>query len=274
MAAEIIAFIGGGNMASSLIGGLIAGGESGAHIRAADPDEVRRQGLYERFGVAVFADNVEAIAGAHVVVLAVKPQVMSEVVRGLRPALTGEPLFISVAAGVRAADIARWLGFDAAIVRTMPNTPALLGVGAAGLCASARVSPGQRESAARIMNAVGMSVWVEQESLLDAVTAVSGSGPAYYFLLMELMVKVGQELGLDEATTRALTLQTALGAARMALETGSDPKALRRQVTSPGGTTEQGINSFLDNHLEQLVREALTAARDRAVELADLLGKE
>lgn len=274
MATQNIAFIGGGNMAASLIGGLVASGESGAHIRVADPDEVRRHAIYERFGVAVFAGNAEAVADAQVVVLAVKPQIMSEVVRGLGPTLSKDSLVMSVAAGVRASDIARWLGFDAAIVRTMPNTPALLGVGAAGLYANARVSATQRDSAARIMNAVGMSVWVEREPMLDAVTAVSGSGPAYYFLLMELMVKVGQELGLDAATTRALTLQTALGAARMAIESGNDPMTLRRQVTSPGGTTEQGINSFLDNELERLVREALGAARDRAVELADLLGKE
>lgn len=275
MATEIIAFIGGGNMASSLIGGLASGGHPASGIRVADPDERRRRNVTERFAVAAFEDNAEAVANADVVVLAVKPQIMSEVVSSVAKALSASrPLVISVAAGVRARDIARWLGYEAAIVRTMPNTPALLGVGAAGLCANAQVTDSQRDSAQRIMDAVGITTWVQEESLLDAVTAVSGSGPAYFFLLMEMMVKAGQELGLDEATTRQLTLQTALGAARMALESGSDPQTLRRQVTSPGGTTERGINSFLANDFERNVAAALTAARDRAVELADLLGKE
>ena len=166
----------------------------------------------------------------------------------------------------------RWLGGEVAIVRCMPNTPALLGAGATGLYANAHVNSGQRTAAEDIMRAAGITIWVEDEALLDAVTAVSGSGPAYFFLLMEMMEKVGVELGLDAEAARALTLQTALGAARMALESGESPGALRKRVTSPGGTTEQAVNSFIDGGFEQRVRAALSAARDRAIDLGVQLG--
>jgi pyrroline-5-carboxylate reductase len=179
---------------------------------------------------------------------------------------------MSVAAGVRGTDMQRWLGGGVAIVRCMPNTPALLGVGATGLYANANVSATQRSTAEAIMRAAGITLWVDDEDLLDTVTAVSGSGPAYFFLLMELMEKVGAELGLPAASARTLTLQTALGAARMALEAGEPPATLRKQVTSPGGTTHAAIQSFVAGGLEDRVRAALTAARDRARELGAELG--
>ena len=275
MSTQRIAFIGAGNMASSLIGGLVNGGHPGSDIHVADPDQARLKSHAEHHGVNTYADNSRALAHADVVVLAVKPQVMAEVVRGAADAIAQhKPLVISVAAGVRASDIERWVGAPTAIVRTMPNTPALLGVGATGLFANERVSNEQRASAEQVMAAAGITVWVATEALLDAVTAVSGSGPAYYFLLMEMMVKTGIELGLDSETSKALTLQTALGAARMALEAGDDPATLRRNVTSPGGTTERAIQSFLDGGFEQQVAHALTAACERARELGELLGEQ
>jgi len=273
MDAPTIAFIGGGNMATSLVGGLVAHDHPADAIWVSDPDTARLKLLQERYAVRTSADNALAAGRAEVVVLAVKPQVMRPVVESVREAVAARsPLVMSVAAGVREQDIQRWLGGGAAIVRCMPNTPALLGAGATGLYANPRVSATQRSSAEEIMRAVGLTLWVDDEALLDAVTAVSGSGPAYYFLLMELMEKVGTELGLPAESARALTLQTALGAARMALESGAAPATLRRQVTSPAGTTEAAIRSFLDGGLEERVRAALTAARDRAVELGAELG--
>lgn len=229
--------------------------------------------LQGRYAVCTSADNARAASRADIVVLAVKPQVMRPVAESVREAVAEHhPLIMSVAAGVREVDLQNWLGGNAAIVRCMPNTPALLGAGATGLFANARVSATQRSAAQDIMRSAGITLWVDDEALLDAVTAVSGSGPAYYFLLMELMEKAGTELGLDAETARTLTLQTALGAARMALESGEPPGTLRRQVTSPAGTTEAAINSFLAGGLEEQVRKALTAARDRAVELGAELG--
>lgn len=270
-----IAFIGGGNMATSLVGGLLAQDHPADGIWISDPDTARLSMLQQRYAVRTSADNALAASRADTLVLAVKPQVMRPVAEGLRETVrAGRPLVMSVAAGVRATDIQRWLGGQAAIVRCMPNTPALLGAGATALYANAHVSATQRSNAEDIMRAAGMTLWVDDEALLDAVTAVSGSGPAYYFLLMELMEKVGAELGLEPSAARALTLQTALGAARMALESGEPPGTLRERVTSPGGTTEQAIRRFLEGGLEPLVREALTAARDRAVELGAKLGAD
>lgn len=273
MDTSTIAFIGGGNMATSLIGGLLANDQPADGIWVSDPDTARLRQLQERFSVCTTADNALAVSRAQTVVLAVKPQVMRPVVEGLGAAVAAhQPLVMSVAAGVRAADMQRWLGGGAAIVRCMPNTPALLGAGATGLYANPNVSATQRSTAETVMRAAGITLWVDDEQLLDAVTAVSGSGPAYFFLLMELMEKVGVELGLPAASARALTLQTALGAARMALEAGEAPAALRKQVTSPGGTTQAAIQSFIAGGLEQQVRDALVAARDRARELGAELG--
>ena len=268
-----ITFIGGGNMATSLIGGLRAHHHPADQIWVSDPDLDLLAAHQERFAVRTSKDNAFATRHAQIVVLAVKPQVMRDVALGLRESVQGtKPLVMSVAAGVREADIQSWLGGDVAIVRCMPNTPALLGAGATGLYANPQVNGGQRAAAEDIMRAAGVTIWVDNEPLLDAVTAVSGSGPAYFFLLMEMMEKVGVELGLDSEAARALTLQTALGAARMALESGESPEVLRKRVTSPGGTTEQAVNSFIDGGLEQLVRAALSAARDRAIDLGAQLG--
>ncbi|MGD8573834.1 MAG: pyrroline-5-carboxylate reductase, partial [Gammaproteobacteria bacterium] len=214
-----ITFIGGGNMATSLIGGLLNSHTSPEQIRVAEPDSERRDALARRFGIRAFEANADAAAEADVIVIAVKPQVLREVAVGLADTVQARrPLVMSIAAGIAEPDISRWLGGDAAVVRTMPNTPALLKSGASALFANTRVSEEQRELAESIMRAVGITVWVEDERLMDAVTAVSGSGPAYFFLLMEAVEAAGRKLGLSAETARLLTLQTALGAARMAME--------------------------------------------------------
>ena len=262
-------------MAGSLVGGLIASGTSPEKICVTDVDGAKLQALADRFGVGTTSDNAQAVSDAHTVVLAVKPQVMAEVIGTLASAAKdNNPLIVSVAAGITSEAIGRWLGFPAAIVRTMPNTPALVGAGATALFANAQVTAAQRTSAQAILDAVGITEWVASEAALDAVTAVSGSGPAYYFLLMELMQEAGVELGLDPDTARRLTLQTALGAARIANEGDDDPATLRQKVTSPGGTTERAINHFLENGMKERVSGALTAARDRSVELGEELGRD
>lgn len=270
-----IGFVGGGNMAASLVGGLIADGFPGERIWVADPDAQRREGLRERFGVNVTGDNVALVGESDVVVLAVKPQVMREVASGIGPAVRAHaPLVVSVAAGVRTADLERWLGGEVAIVRTMPNTPALVRSGATGLFANPRVGDTQRELAEHILRAVGLTLWLADEDLLDAVTAVSGSGPAYFFLVIEALEAAGTRLGLAPRDARLLALQTAFGAAKMALESPDDSATLRKRVTSPGGTTERAIGVLEDGDLRGLLDRAVTAARDRARELADLLGAQ
>ena len=293
-----IAFIGGGNMARSLIGGLIASGSDPTHLWVAEPDVGQRELLRGRFGVHTSADNREIAAQGQVMVLAVKPQVLRPVAKELAETISArQPLVISIAAGVREPDIRRWLGGAAAIVRAMPNTPALVGSGATALFANDQVSASQRQTAESILRAVGLVVWVAAEGLLDAVTALSGSGPAYFFLLMETLEKIGVRLGLDAEVARLLTIQTAFGAAKMALESPDNAAALRARVTSPGGTTERAISVFQDeqldvliakslnaslailetptllaDELDDLVAKALEAARHRSVELGDLLG--
>ena len=269
-----IAFIGGGNMGRSLIGGLIADGFDAARIRVAEPDEVRRGALASGFGVMATGAASEAVADCDVVVLAVKPQVMREVAQEVGPHLQDRPvLVISVAAGIREEALDRWLGGNLPIVRTMPNTPALVQSGATALHANARVSREQRDLAESVMRAVGLTVWLEDEDQMDAVTALSGSGPAYIFLVMEAMEQAGRELGLAPETARLLTLQTTFGAAKMALETSEDTRALRQHVTSPGGTTEQAIGVLTEGDIQSLFTRALKAAHRRAVELAEQLGE-
>ncbi len=273
MTSDTIAFIGGGNMATSLVGGLLADGHPRDAIWVTDVEADKLEQVQDRFRVNTTGDNNLAVRRAETVVLAVKPQVMSAVLTDIaKSAKQTAPLLVSIAAGVRERDILRGLNYDAAIVRTMPNTPALLGCGASALFANVFVSAEQRSRAENILRAVGITVWVEDESLLDAVTAVSGSGPAYYFYLMELMERIGVELGLSRETARALVLQTALGAARMASETGESPEMLRRKVTSPGGTTEAALKRLNAGDFEAILRQALKAARDRAVSLGDELG--
>lgn len=268
-----IAFIGGGNMAASLIGGLLAQGRASGRIWVSDCIEAKREALQARFGVRTSPDNAHAASRAGTVVLAVKPQQMEEATRAIaRTSARHEPLIISVAAGVPIRHIRAWLGHDAAIVRTMPNTPALVGQGATALFANARVGREGRRRASALLGAAGMSVWVEDEGLLDAVTAVSGSGPAYFFLLMELIEESGVALGLDRDTARALTLQTALGAARMACDADETPAALRARVTSAGGTTERALETLIGGGMGALFETALRAARDRSVELGRAFG--
>lgn len=268
-----IAFIGGGNMARSLIGGLIASGSDPTRLWVAEPDAGQREALRARFGIHTSADNPQIAALGDVVVLAVKPQVLRPVAEELAGVIQARrPLVISIAAGVREPDLGRWLGGETAIVRTMPNTPALVGSGATALFANSRATEEQRQIAESIMRAVGLTVWVGEERMLDAVTALSGSGPAYFFLLMEALEKIGVRLGLNPEVARLLTLQTAFGAAKMALESVESPATLRVRVTSPGGTTEQALTILRDGGMEPLVVRALEAARHRSVELGDLLG--
>ena len=270
-----IAFIGGGNMAASLIGGLRAQGLPASAICASDPGADRRTELHDVHGIDTFADNAQAVAGADVAVLAVKPQVMQTVCRDLAPHLQASQLIVSIAAGITCASLQQWLGADTprAIVRCMPNTPALLRQGVSGLFANAAVSDEQKRQAEQLLSAVGLALWLDREELIDAVTAVSGSGPAYFFLLIEAMTAAGEQLGLPRDTAAELTLHTALGAARMACESDVEAAELRRRVTSPNGTTEAAIKAFQAGGLEALVQQAMDAAARRSAELAEQLGK-
>ncbi len=267
-----IAFIGAGNMAASLIGGLLARGVPAGNIHASDPGAPRRQQLKQDLGIRVYADNMQACQAADVVVLAVKPQIMRQVCEPLARQLKARQLVISIAAGIDTASITRWLAHPC-IVRCMPNTPALLQQGVSGLFAAAGVSPQQRDTAQQILDAVGSSVWLEQEQHLDAVTAVSGSGPAYFFLLVEAMIGAGVELGLDEATASQLAQQTALGAARMLCESPLSAAQLRQQVTSPQGTTDAAIRSMQADGFAAIINRALTRAAARSAELAQQLSQ-
>ncbi len=270
-----IGFIGGGNMATSLIGGLIADGTTPSQIRVHEPDGQCAESLQQQFSVQLAADNAALVAQSDVVVLAVKPQILRDVCLQIADTVQSKrPLIVSVAAGIRISDIDRWLGEGNAIVRTMPNTPALVQCGATGLYANPLVDEHQREIAERIMRAVGLTQWLENEALMDAVTALSGSGPAYIFLVIEALEEAGRKLGLSEEGSRVLALQTAFGAAKMALESSESSAELRRRVTSPGGTTERAIGILEQGGLRGLFEKALSGARDRAQELAEELGGE
>ena len=263
-------------MASSLIGGLISSSEQTAHILVAEPNAEQREQLAQQFNIQTTGDNTETLK-ADIVILAVKPQLLQIVCRALSESLRhsdNQPLFISIAAGVRSADIDCWLGGNQAIVRCMPNTPSLLKTGATGLYANQQVTDSQKTLAENILQAVGITLWVNKEGELDAVTAVSGSGPAYFFLLMEAMQQAGIKLGLEAETAEKLVLQTALGSALMAGNSDVDAATLRARVTSKGGTTEQAIKSFQNAGFEKLVENALKAANDRSQTLADELSKD
>jgi pyrroline-5-carboxylate reductase len=272
-----IAFIGAGNMAASLIGGLRAQGMDNALITAGDPGVENRNKVASDHGIKVFANNADAVRGADVVVLAVKPQAMKTVCLALAPELQGNQLIVSIAAGITCASLQTWLSTakspTSPIVRCMPNTPALLRQGVSGLFANDAVSDAQRQQAEQLLSAVGVALWLDEEHLIDAVTAVSGSGPAYFFLLIEAMTAAGEKLGLPAATAAQLTLQTALGAARMAVASDVDAAELRRRVTSPAGTTEAAIKTFQAGGFEALVESALNAAAHRSAELAEQLGQ-
>ncbi|HZR36463.1 MAG TPA: pyrroline-5-carboxylate reductase [Nevskia sp.] len=258
---ELIAFVGGGNMAASLIGGLLAAGHPAARLRASTRSAESAERLRRRFGIEVLTDNAATVRGAGVVVLAVKPQLMAEALHGLRP----EPgaTIVSVAAGVRIATLAQWLG-TMAIVRTMPNTPALFGAGISGMYADPALPTAARRQAEYVLGCAGATCWVGREELIDAVTALSGCGPAYYFHLTEVLREAGAALGLDPAVAAQLALSTFIGAARMAKETGEDVAALRAQVTSKGGSTEAALAHLEQAGLGRIFREALAAADSRA----------
>lgn len=264
-----IALIGGGNMATSLAGGLLAD-VAADEVIISEPRAEQRERLAERFPAArIVADNASAVSQAEVVILAVKPLIMREVAESIRHSLAHRPLILSIAAGITTDSLARWLGEDQAIVRAMPNTPALVGSGATGLFANSRVSTAQRGSAEHIMRSVGLVQWFSDENDLTAVTALSGSGPAYVFLLMEAMESGGKALGLEPGVARLLALQTVFGAAKLALESQDPPAVLRERVTSPGGTTEQALKVFEEGRLREVVTEAMQAAAQRARELAE-----
>lgn len=267
-----IAFVGAGNMAKAIIGGLLAEGFKRINIVASGPRQETLDRVAAEFGINITTDN-KAAALSDVVVLAVKPQMLKEVCLDLAGSLAHKPLIISLAAGITTDSISNWLGADQAIVRCMPNTPSQLRVGASGLFANPHVSPAQKSMANTILGAVGIVQWVDDEALINPVTAVSGSGPAYFFLVMEAMIDAGQALGLSRESATELTLQTALGAAILAKQSAEDVATLRRRVTSPNGTTEQAINSFEKDEIRAMFNRAMTACSNRAVELSELLGK-
>ena len=268
MTAPQIGFIGAGNMAISLIGGMLQNSFKPGQLLASDRNEEQLQQLARQFGIHTTTDNGQLARDCDVLVLAVKPQVMQAVCAALpRPRKSGQ-LVISIAAGITCASLADWLGTATPLVRCMPNTPALRGQGVSGLYATDRVSTEQQKLAENIMNAVGISLWLEQEAQIDAVTAVSGSGPAYFFYLMEAMTDAGEKLGLPREVAERLTLFTALGAADMAVHSDVDTAELRRRVTSPNGTTEQAINSFTREDLPGMVARAMQAAAERSAELS------
>jgi len=256
-------------MASSLISGLIASGHSPQHLWVSDINPDTLKALAKNLNVNTSASNDKVINEVDVVVLAVKPQTLSSVAKNAAALIQQKKsLVVSIAAGISQHNLSQWLGADVAIVRCMPNTPALVLTGATALHANSRVSAEQCNLAENIMRSVGIALWVNDESELDAVTAVSGSGPAYYFLLMEAMEKAALEMGLSEVTARLLVQQTALGAAKIALESSESPEQLRKRVTSPGGTTQRAIETFEQGGFTELVSKALHAARDRSIEMS------
>ena len=275
-----IAFIGGGNMAAALIAGLAGKLTPGANIHVVDPNPASLEALQRQYGVTVAASVAEgaALAQAEVLVLAVKPQVMREVAQQLLPQLQAAqaagraPLVLSIAAGIRAVDLARWLGGYQAIVRTMPNTPALIGMGVTGMVAAAGVSAAQRAAADQILRAVGATVWLDDESQIDAVTAVSGSGPAYVFYFIEALQQAAQELGLSAEQGKQLALATFSGAAQLALQSPDPVPVLREKVTSKGGTTYAALTSMEASGVKAAIIAGVKAAAARGKELGQELG--
>ena len=273
MGNQKIGFIGGGNMARSLIGGLVSDGYPASNIIVSDLDADKLTELSDKFGIANTQDSGELAANVDILVMAVKPQHIKVVCEGIKPAVqTKSPVIVSIAAGIRVSALARWLGNALAVVRCMPNTPALVKTGATGLYANEHVSDDQKDAVESLLRAVGITVWVSGEDKLDTVTALSGSGPAYFFLMMEALEAAAIEAGLDQKTAQLLTQETALGAAKMALESSESAGVLRQRVTSPGGTTERAISIMQERDLATIYKEAVLAAKQRSVELSDELG--
>ena len=268
-----IAFIGGGNMARAIIGGLTAKGSRAADIVVVEPDALARLKLVSEFGVAAIEKPGAELGTVEVVMFAVKPQQMRAAAEAAAPHLA-DPLLVTIAAGIRIVDLSRWLGGLERIVRAMPNTPALVHAGVTGLYAPSVVGTGDRDTAQALMSAVGAALWFDEESDLDAVTAVSGSGPAYVFYAIEALEKAARELGLGEGASRSLALWTFVGATKLAIERGEDPAALRAQVTSKGGTTERALEVLEEAHVKEHFVAAVRAACERSRELGAALGKD
>jgi pyrroline-5-carboxylate reductase len=265
-----ISIIGAGNMGGSLVGGLINDGHPENQLWVSDPSAEKLHHLKQLFHVQTTTDNLQAAQEAEVIIFAVKPALFAQVATELATLVQKrKPLIISIAAGIREASIQQWLGGNMAIVRTMPNTPALIGSGATALYANPYVSAKQHNTAESILRGVGVIAWVTDEALLDIVTALSGSGPAYFFLIMEILQQTAEQMGLSPDTARLLTLQTALGAARMAYESGKPLDELRKNVTSPGGTTEKAIAVLEQSDLRGILQKALAAAKQRSEELSE-----
>ncbi|MFT6624367.1 MAG: pyrroline-5-carboxylate reductase [Cycloclasticus sp.] len=269
-----IGFIGGGNMASSLIGGLVSNGYPADNITVSDLDADKLAYLSDIFGVNSTQDSNQLVLQSDILVLAVKPQHMQSVADIIKISVQKKkPVVVSIAAGIRINALQRWLGGELPVVRCMPNTPALVKAGATGLFANEEVKEEQKDQVESLLRAVGVTVWLAEEGDLDSVTALSGSGPAYFFMVMEALEAAAIEAGLDQKTAQLLTQETALGAAKMALESSESAAVLRQRVTSPGGTTERAIGVMEERGLQGIFREALLAAKERSVELSDELGE-
>ncbi|OEZ67177.1 pyrroline-5-carboxylate reductase [Janthinobacterium sp. HH103] len=270
-----IAFVGGGNMAAALIAGLAGKLTLGANIHVIDPHAPALEKLQAQFGVTTATSASDALRGVDVIVLAVKPQSMRDVAAQLLPFLDGEsaPLVLSIAAGIRAADLSRWLGGYGAIVRCMPNTPALIGMGITGMVASSGVSDEQKKTADAILRAVGQTVWLDDEAKIDPVTAVSGSGPAYVFYFIEAMQQAAAELGLTPEQGTQLAIATFTGAAQLAANSSEPVSLLRERVTSKGGTTYAALTSMEESGVKAAIVKGIKAAAQRGREMGDELGK-
>lgn len=268
-----VSFIGAGNMAKAIIGGMLDSGFQADNIWTSAPDDNHLQAIKQSFGVSITTDNRHCAQQADILILAVKPQVMRQVCDHITPSVQNtRPLVVSIAAGLEAATLDAWLGGGLPLVRVMPNTPSLVGKGAAGLFANEQVSEQQRDSVEAIFSSIGSALWVEDEGLLHAVTGLSGSGPAYFFLMLEALEEAATEAGLEATTARTLAIQTMAGAAEMAARSEHDPAQLKRNVMSPGGTTEQAINTFEQGGMRELVgsayRNAVKRSKAMAKELA------
>ncbi len=278
-----IGFIGSGNMAYSLIGGLTSTGVLGQNIWISDPNTEKMTSIASQFGVHI-STNIELAQTVDIIILAVKPQQLADVCYEIAPVIIDhQPLIVSIAAGVRSKDIELWLNKQSlnqentvqhALVRCMPNTPALVQSGATALFANKQVNDEQKTLAESILRAAGLTLWLDHESEMDAVTALSGSGPAYFFLVIDAMEKAGVQLGLTENTAHLLAMQTAFGAAKMALESNDSPEILRKKVTSPGGTTEEAIRILQEGELEALFAKAMLGAKERSIELAEIVARD
>lgn len=274
MANNNTGFIGGGNMARSIIGGLINMGRAADTIKVSEPDVQKREYFMDTLGVEAVDRNEDLVPVCGTLVLAVKPQVMKQALMPMQSGLQQhKPLLLSIAAGTRESDIDQWAGGGHAIVRAMPNTPALVGSGATGLYANRRVTTEQRNQAESLLRAVGVTVWLAEESLLDHVTALSGSGPAYFMLFMEALEQAGVEHGLERDVAHLLVMETCLGAAKLAMESDEDLATLRRRVTSPGGTTEKALQVMENANISRIIYNAFEAASRRADELGMELGE-